>query len=49
MCLLIATMLINKRPVGMQVDTGAAVSIMSEATYKHLFSQENSPPIEPQV
>jgi len=40
-------MLINKQPVGMQVDTGAAVSIMSIVTYKQLFSQENSPPIEP--
>ena len=37
---------INKQLVGMQIDTGAAVSIMSEATYKQLWSQENSPPIE---
>ena len=38
--------LINKQSVGMQIDTGAAVSIMSEATLKQLWSQENSPPIE---
>ena len=28
--------LINKKPVGMQIDTGVAVSIMSEATYEQL-------------
>ena len=38
--------LINKQPVGMQIDTGAAVSIMSEATYEQLWSQGNGPPIE---
>ena len=38
--------LINKQPVGMQIDTGAAVSIMSEATYQQLWPQENGPPIE---
>ena len=38
--------LINTQPVGMQIDTGAAVSIMSEATYEQLWSQENGPPIE---
>ena len=31
--------LVNKQPVGMQIDTGAAVSIMSEATYEQLWSQ----------
>ena len=30
----------------MQIDTGATVSIISEATYKQLWSHENSPPIE---
>ena len=38
--------LINKQSVGMQIDTGAAVSIMSEATFKQLWSQENSTPLE---
>lgn len=38
--------IINKQPIGMQIDTGAAVSIMSEATYKQLGLQGNSPPIE---
>jgi len=33
------TMLINKQPVGMQVDAGAAVSIMSEVAFKYLFSK----------
>ena len=28
--------LINKKPAGMQIDTGVAVSIMSEATYEQL-------------
>ena len=36
----------NKQLVGMQIATGTAVSIMSEVTYKQLWSQENSPPIE---
>ena len=37
--------LINKQPVGMQIDTGAIVSIMSEATYEQLWSQGNGPPL----
>jgi len=32
-------MLINKQPVGMQVDAGAAVSIISEVAFKCLFSK----------
>ena len=40
--------LINNQPVDMQIDTGAAVSIMSEATYKQIFAHKRlSPPIEP--
>ena len=38
--------LINKQPVGMQIDIGAAISIMSEATYEQLWSHGNGPPIE---
>ena len=36
--------LINKQPVGMQIDTGAVISIMSEATYEQLWSHGNGPP-----
>ena len=38
--------LTNKQPVDLRIDTGAAISIMSEATYEQLWSQGNSPPVE---
>lgn len=37
---LIANVLINKRMVSMEIDTGASVSIMSETTYDSVFKQE---------
>ena len=31
----------------MELDTGAAVSVMSEQTYKTIWNGEKTPPIEP--
>lgn len=36
---------INKATLDMEVDTGAASFIISEATYQHLWSEEQAPPL----
>ena len=41
---LLVTVSINNASVEMEVDTGASVSIISEATYNHLWSPEDAPP-----
>ena len=37
---------INNANLEMEVDTGASVSIVSEETYNHLWSQEEAPPLQ---
>ena len=41
------TMTINGHSVGMQIDTGAAVSVMSVVTYEQLWPQGNGPTLKP--
>ena len=41
------TMTINGNSVGMQIDTGAAVSVMSVVTYEQLWPQGNGPTLKP--
>jgi len=41
------TMTINGYSVGMQIDTGAAVSIMSMVNYEQLWPQGNGPTLKP--
>ena len=43
---LLVTVSINNASVEMEVDTGASVSIISEATYNRLWSPEDAPPLQ---
>ena len=43
---LLVTVSIINTSVEMEVDTGASVSIISEANYNHLWSTEDAPPIQ---
>ena len=43
---LLVTVSINIASVEMEVDTEASVSIISEATYNHLWSPEDAPPLQ---
>ena len=43
---LLVTVSINNTSVEMEVDTGASVSIISEATYNRLWSPEDAPPLQ---
>ncbi len=38
------TVLVNDTSVEMEIDTGAALSVISEDTYKHFHSQGKLPP-----
>lgn len=40
---LTTTVTINRKPVSMEIDTGASVSLISEQTFKGLWSKKNSP------
>ena len=42
-----ATMTINGHSVGMQIDTGAVVSVMSMVNYEQLWPQGNGPTLKP--
>jgi len=41
------TVTVNEKPVKMEVDTGAGVSIISEATYRSIWKKGQAPPIQP--
>ena len=41
------TMHLNEAKLRMEVDTGAAVSLISDATFKSLWSEASRPPIQP--
>ena len=41
------TLTIQGEQLQMELDTGAAVSVMSEQTYKTVWNAEKAPPIEP--
>jgi len=43
---LLVTVSINNASLEMEVDTGASVSIISEETYNHLWSQADAPPLQ---
>lgn len=40
-------MLVHGEELKMQLNTGAAVSVMSELTYSSVWNAEKAPPIEP--
>ena len=44
---ILATLALNGAPIEMEVDTGAAASIMSYATYTKLWPAEEVPPLVP--
>ena len=39
--------LVNSHPVDMEVDTGAAFSLISEATFNKLWDADTAPPFQP--
>ena len=41
------TVLIDDRPLDMEVDTGAAFSLISEATFSKLWGSDPTPPLQP--
>ena len=41
------TLTVDGNELQMELDTGAAVSVMSEATYKAVWNVENLPPLQP--
>ena len=41
------TVLIDNRPLDMEVDTGAAFSLISEATFSKLWGSDPTPPLQP--
>ena len=41
------TVTVHKKPFKMEIDTGAAVSIISKSTYDTLWSRNDAPPLEP--
>ena len=41
------TLTVQGEQLQMELDTGAAVSVMSEQTYKTVWNAEKAPPIEP--
>ena len=41
------TLTIQGEQLQMELDTGAAISVMSEQTYKTVWNAEKAPPIEP--
>ena len=40
------TILVDNRPVDMEVDTGAAFSLISEATFNKLWNSDTKPPLQ---
>ena len=44
---LCTTILVDNRPVDMGVDTGAAFSLISEATFNKLRNSDTKPPLQP--
>ena len=41
------TLKVHGEPLQMELDTGAAVSVMSEQTYKTVWNAEKAPPMQP--
>ena len=44
---LYVTVIVDDKPIKMEVDTGAGVSIISEKTYKNTWKESQAPPIKP--
>jgi hypothetical protein len=44
---LYTTLLINNKPLRMEVDTGASLSVVSEGTYRQLWEKEEAPRLQP--
>ena len=44
---MVVTMQLNQAPLGMEVDTGATASLISEHTYKSLWPAEKAPALQP--
>ena len=44
---IVVTMGVSGEEIAMKVETGASVSIISEATYNKLWSKDQAPPLQP--